>query len=264
MHRILDIIIILPIFVAHKQQDVIAMKVAQKIAQKINNMQAGTTFKYQQLDIDADEYIAAAKAIERLIAIETIKRISTGVFYKPKKTVFGEIRPGEEELIKPYLFEQNKRIAYITGLALYNRLGLTTQVPRTIKIASLSKRISINTGSIQGKPVKSYVDVNNNNYYLLELLDVLKDFTKIPDLDKKMAVKYLLKKLQDFSEKDKVLIIKYALKYPPRSRAFLGALLNKLGKQDTTSLKHSLNPFSNYKFGIDTNLLPTILKWNIK
>jgi len=44
------------------------MKVAQKIEKKIKRMQEGSTFKYQQLNIPADEYTAAAKAIERLIA----------------------------------------------------------------------------------------------------------------------------------------------------------------------------------------------------
>ena len=42
-----------------------------------------------------------------------------------------------------YLFENKNRIAYITGTLLYNQLGLTTQIPAVIKIAS-QKRIYIN------------------------------------------------------------------------------------------------------------------------
>ena len=110
------------------------MKVAGKIERKINRMQEGTTFKYQQLSIDQSEYSAAAKAIERLIKKGMIRRVSTGVFYKPKQSAFGELRPREEELLKPYLFQDGKRIAYITGVSLYNRMGLTTQVPNTIKV----------------------------------------------------------------------------------------------------------------------------------
>lgn len=228
-------------------------------------MEDGTTFKYQQLDITPDEYSAAAKAIERLIAKEVIKRISTGVFYKPKKTAFGELYPREEELVKPYLFVQNRRIAYITGTVLYNRMGLTTQVPKTIKIASRSKRITVSKLNVQAKPVKSYVDVTNNNFYLLEILDVLKDFTKIPDLNKKMAIKYLVNKLMELSERDRSRIIKYALQYPPRTRAFLGALLTKTFIDlDTAVLKQSLNPLTNYSLGIKKELLSTVSNWNIK
>ena len=241
------------------------MKVAQKIERKIKRMQEGGTFKYQQLNIAADEYTAAAKAIERLIAREIIKRVSTGVFYKPKKTVYGKLRPSENELIKPYLFLQNKRIAYITGTALYNRMGLTSQIPKAIKLASRSKRIYINTGEIQAKPVKSYVDVTNDNYYLLEILDVLKDFLKIPDLNKRLAIKYLLNKLKKLSVKEKTRIIKYAFQYPPRVRAFLGALLSKSSdNQDIAALKQSLNPLTTYDLGIKKEWLLTASNWNIK
>jgi len=53
------------------------------------------------LDLKPKEFCAAAKAMERLIAKDAIKRISPGLFYKPKKIVFGEFKPSEEELLKP-------------------------------------------------------------------------------------------------------------------------------------------------------------------
>src|SRR5699024_6917242 len=109
------------------------MGVTQKIQHKISKLAEGSTFKYEQLAIEPQEYVAAAKAIERLIEKDVIKRVSTGVFYKPKKTAFGELKPNEEEILKPYLFEKGKRIAYITGISLYNQMGLTTQIPTNIK-----------------------------------------------------------------------------------------------------------------------------------
>ena len=124
------------------------MKVAQKIEKQIKKLKGGTTFKYQQLFIELREYSAAAKAIERFIEKGIIKRVSTGVFYKPKQTIFGELKPNEQELLKPYLFQNKKRIAYITGISLYNRMGLTTQVPKSIKIASRDKRITVSLGNI--------------------------------------------------------------------------------------------------------------------
>ena len=165
------------------------MRITQKIQNEISKLADGTTFKYEQLAIEPQEYVAAAKVIERLIAKGVIKRISTGVFYKPKKTVFGELRPNEDELLKPYLFEKGKRIAYITGTSLYNKMGLTTQIPKNIKIASRDKRISVSRGNVKATPVKSYVDVNDKNFYLLELLDVLKGFKEIPDWIKVQQLK---------------------------------------------------------------------------
>ena len=167
------------------------MKVAQKIEKQISKIKEGTTFTYQQLSIEQSEYSAATKAIERFIEKGIIKRVSTGIFYKPKQTIFGELKPNEEELLKSYLYQNNKRIAYITGTSLYNRMGLTTQVSKSIKIASRDKRITVSIGNIKGVPVKSYVDVTDKNFYLLEILDALKDFKKIPDLDTSSAIKII-------------------------------------------------------------------------
>lgn len=240
------------------------MKVAQKIERKINRMPEGTTFKYQQLGIAPSEYSAAAKAIERLIKKRMIKRVSTGVFYKPKQSAFGELRPREEELLKPYLFQDGKRIAYITGGSLYNRMGLTTQVPKTIKVASKVKRVTTKIGKTQVKPVKSYVDVTNENYHLLEILDALKDFKAIPDLDKKSAIVLLNNKINKLSENDQSRMIRYALKYPPRATALLGAILElPKKKNDLESLRKNLNPLTTYKLGIKKETLPTAPQWNI-
>ena len=243
------------------------MKVAQKIENKIKTLKEGTTFKYQQLSIESNEYSAAAKAIERLIEKGIIKRVSTGVFYKPKQTIFGELKPNEEELLKPYLFQNNKRIAYITGVSLYNRMGLTTQVPRNIKIASRDKRITVSVGNIKGNPVKSYVDVTDKNFSLLETLDALKDFKKIPDLDKNSGIKIISNQLKKLNTKEIKQLIDYALSYPPRVRAFLGALLEQINffiDSELKTLIKSLNPLSEYNYGIDKKILPTITNWNIK
>lgn len=242
------------------------MNVTQKIEKQIKRVKEGYTFKYKQLSIELDEYGAATKAMERLIEKGIIKRVSTGVFYKPKQTVFGELKPNEEELLKPYLFENNKRIAYITGISLYNRMGLTTQVPRKIKIASRDKRISVSLGNIKGSPVKSYVDVTDKNFYLLEILDALKDFKKIPDLNNKTAIKILTTKLNALNTNEIKQLVKCVIAYPPRVRAFLGALLENIdsSNNELEKLKKSLNPLSEYDYGISENLLSTTLNWNIK
>jgi hypothetical protein len=240
------------------------MKVAEKIERTINRIQEGTTFKYQQLGIDPIEYSAAAKAIERLNRKGVIKRVSTGVFYKPKQSVFGELRPQEEELLKPYLFQFGKRIAYVTGSSLYNRMGLTTQVPQNIQVASKEKRVTTTLGKTQVKPVKSYVDVTNDNYCLLEILDALKDFKTIPDLDKRSAIALLNNKIHALSESDRLMIASYALKYPPRVAALLAAILELSGhKNCLESLRANLNPLTSYKLGIGKEILETAPKWNI-
>ena len=241
------------------------MNIAKKIEKIIDNIEQGNTFTYKDLAINKKEYSATSKTIERLIKKGIIKRISTGVFYKPKKTVFGELKPDEEKIITPYLFKNGKRIAYITGLLLYNKMGLTTQIPKEISIASREKRIYISKGNIKANAVKSYVEVTDENYKYLEFLDALKDFKQIPDLDKKSAIEILTGILKKFNKKQTKELLKTAFSYPPRVRAFLGALLECTGKKiNLNSLDESLNPLSEYKLGITKEILPTVEKWNIK
>ena len=241
------------------------MNIAKKIEEKINNIEQGNTFTYKDLAINKKEYSATAKTIERLIKKGKIKRVSTGIFYKPKQSVFGELKPDEEKIITPYLFKNGKRIAYITGLLLYNKMGLTTQIPKEISIASREKRIYITKGNIKANAVKSYVEVTDENYKYLEFLDALKDWKKIPDLDKKSSIEILTNILKKFNKKQTQELLNIALSYPPRVRALLGALLEYSKKKiKLNCLEESLNPLSEYKLGLTKDFLPTIEKWNIE
>ena len=241
------------------------MNIAKKIEEKIDSIVKGNTFTYKDLQINKREYAATSKTIERLIKKGKIKRISTGIFYKPKQSAFGELKPDEEKIITPYLLKNGKRIAYITGILLYNKMGLTTQIPKEISIASREKRIYIAKGNIKANAVKSYVEVTDENYKYLEFLDALKDWKKIPDLDKKSAIVILTNILKKINKKQTNELLNIALSYPPRVRAFLGALLEYSKKKiNLNCLEESLNPLTEYKLGISKDILPTIEKWNIK
>jgi len=59
-------------------------------------------------------------------------------------------------------------------------------------------------------------------------------------------------------------MVRLALKYPPATRALLGALLEALQQsQATESLFKSLNPITKYKLTGATKALSTTEKWNI-
>ena len=241
------------------------MNITKKIKENLKIIKEGETFTYKDLLIEKNEYQSAAKSIERLIKKGIIKRISPGIFFKPKQTVFGELLPSEEEILKLYLYKNDRRIGYITGVYLYNKLGLTTQIPQTIKIASREKDIKVNKSNLKVKSAKSYVDVTNKNFQYLEILDAIKDFKKIPDLNIETGINILLNILKDFKRDEIKKLIKYGLKYPPRTRALLGALLEEIGvKDELKELKNSLNPLSEYFFGIKKEILKTAENWKIR
>jgi len=241
------------------------MKIAEKISQQIKCIPEDSTFGYEQLNIGKEEYVTAAKALERLQKKGIIKKVSKGIFYKPKSTVFGLLKPNEQELLKPYLFQDGRRIAYITGNYLYNQLGLTTQLSKHLTIACRSKRIYINTATIKATPVKSYAEVTDDNYQLLGFLDAIKDLKTIPDAVIESALTIFSSRIQKLEMQKITELIEYALLYPPRVRALLGALLEQTYPNYNLSLlKDSLNPLTKFELGISHKYLKTSLNWNIR
>ena len=241
------------------------MTVTNKIEASIRQIANGEVFTINQLKLENGEYQAAVKALGRMTKIGAVKRSMPGKYYKPEKTTFGDLKPGEEQLLKLYLFNNGKRIAYITGTSLYNKMGLTTQVPATIKIASYDKRVNTKVGAVDVKPAKSYVEVREANFRLLEILDAIKDFRKIPDLDRGAGLKRLKQLIKTLCNDDIDKLLKISLKYPPRVRALTGALLENIGfkMERLKILRSTLNPLSVYCFGITKAELPELETWNI-
>ena len=241
------------------------MTISQKIEKRIESITTGTTFRYEDLDIEASEYGAATKSIGRFVDKGTLQRASKGVFYKPRQTVFGLVKPSDYELLKPYLFKNNKRVAYITGIQLYNQMGLTTQMPFTIEISGKSRLKITKVGNIKVKSIKNFIEVTDDNYQLLGILDTFKDFDTIPDIDRTTAIKLLINNVKKLTPQQTQEFMMYALKYPPRVRAFVGATLENIDKTlDLINLKKSINPLSKYKVGITSILLPNANNWNLK
>ena len=242
------------------------MKVAEQIRAKIKKIPEGKPFGYDALGIAPDDFFTAAKALERLQKKGTIKKISKGLFYKPQMTVFGELGPDYNGILKKYLYKDGKRVGYITGTEVYNQLNLTTQMAFRTKIATNRSRKKIDKGWLKTNVVKAYAKVTEANYALLGILDALKDIKKIPDTSTSQAVKILMPKIKLFARKDVETLIQLALQYPPRVKALLGAIIETLfvSEFDLKPLKKTLNPSTTYKLGIKTDILPLAQNWNIR
>lgn len=242
------------------------MTLTAQIKDTITRIPEGKTFRYSDLPIDKTEFVSAAKVLERLQKDSYIKKLSKGVFYRPQKTVFGEIKPDYEEQLKLFLFDGEKRIGYETGLALYNRMGLTSQVPFRTKIATAIRKNSIDRDLVKVDFVKSYIEVTEDNYQVLGLLDALKDIKDIPDTAVSNSIVILSSVFKKLPKKEAIHLIESSLSYPPRVRGLLGAMLEDLGVSDQIlqTLKGSLNPFTKITLGVSENSLSTAKNWNIQ
>ena len=241
------------------------MKVAEQIRKTIETIPESQPFGYADLGIEPANFVTAAKALERMQKKGTIKKVSKGVFYKPEMTRFGALGPDYNALLRRFLYKDNKRVGYITGGELYNQLNLTTQNYFRTKVATNRSRKKIEKGWLKTSTVKSYVEITEENYQLLGILDAIKDIRNIADTSTAKAIKILAAKLEKFDKKDIQSLIEFALQYPPRVRALLGAIVEeRFGNQfNVESLQNSLNPTTTYKLKIKESDLSTIKNWNL-
>ncbi len=79
------------------------MNVAENIRDKIESIPQSTPFGYAQLDLSPGDFLAAAKALERLQKKGTIIKVSKGIFYKPEISFLGAMPPNYDLILKNYL-----------------------------------------------------------------------------------------------------------------------------------------------------------------
>jgi len=235
------------------------MSVAKITRNFIEQIEESKIFTYN--DIPSNKKSSVAIELSRLFKKGVVKKISKGKFYKPKQSRFGEISPSDEAIAKSYLGEED---GYITGYGGYNQLGLTTQIPNVITIASnrVPSRIRIENVNIRFVPNIANGGVKDTQ--LLQILDALRDIKNIPDNSPNDVVLSIKKIVKKFDEKKIKKMLKLISKYPPRVKAIFGAILNDIGRwEEAYLLKEMLNPLTTYKIGISENALENRDEWKI-
>ena len=138
------------------------MTVSTAVAQSIDQYVPGQVFGYRDLPLYQSKPSNVVQIVNRLVKKNEIKRLSKGKFYKPKQSVIGDLKPSDSELLKTVMFKNGAVRGYITGTALFNQLGLTTQVPMLRAVGqslppaglSLSRhRLIVNSGHVMSIPV---------------------------------------------------------------------------------------------------------------
>ena len=208
---------------------------------------------------------ALVKALNRLAAAGEIVKLAKGKFYKPDKSPFGELPPGQYQVIKDLLESGGKLAGYLTGLSTYNTLGLNTQVGSTIQIGRNDVRPSFKRGRYTISFVKQKNVITKENIPLFQLLDALRFIKKISDSSIKKSCRILQNLIFSLSEKELKTIVRLSMKYQPSTRALLGAILCDIGRDEITEkLKKSLNPLTSYTIPGISEVLLSASRWNIK
>ncbi len=135
----------------------------------------------EELGKDAAEVKKAVNVtMARLEKDGYVIRLAKGVYCKKVKTAFGFYMPNKDDLFcRQLLQDKDKIIGYETGLSALNRLGLVSQMPKKICIASNLHQKRVPEG-IQVEVRKPPIAVNSENYRYLQILDTIRDLDRAP------------------------------------------------------------------------------------
>ncbi len=239
--------------------------IAKSVSKKVNNIAPGYVFTYSEIIGEPNKAEATIKALNRLVFSGRLKKISRGRFYIPEKSPFGELDPSEYQIAKDLLEKDNRPIGYLTGLSIYSKLGLTTQIGNIIQIGRNSVRPPLTRGKYKITFVLQKNNIKKENIPLLQLLDAIKYFNKIPDSDIKFVINRFKTLISEMSTNRLKHFVNLLLKYPAKTRALTGAILEETGNNNFMDIiKSTLNPITIYKLGLTKEVLSTAENWNIK
>ena len=240
------------------------MKVSDYIIFKIGRLPKGYVFTYEDFIDEVNKKEAIIKALNRMAASGKIAKLSKGKYYKPENTPFGKLQPSQAQIVKDLLEENGKILGYLTGYSIYNQLGLTTQVSNTIQIGKNEIRSAFKRERYSISFVKQKNTITKENIPLLQILDAIRYIKNIPDAKIEASCRRFLGILQTLKPKERETMVRLALKYPPATRALLGAMFDELTEVNLAKdLMKSLNSITKYKLnGVQAALL-TAEKWNI-
>ncbi len=239
------------------------MKTTEYIASIIDRLPKGYVFTYIDFTTAVNKKEAIIKALNRMVTSGKIAKLAKGKYYKPESTPFGNLQPNQAQVVKDLLEDEGKMLGYLTGYSIYNQLGLTTQVSNTIQIGKNQIRPSFKRERYTISFIRQKNTITKETIPLLQILDAIRYIKKIPDATVESSCKRLLSIIKKLSNQEKDTLVRLAFKYPPATRALVGALLDELQKSTLTeSLYKTLNPITKYKLAGATTL-KTAEKWNI-
>lgn len=151
--------------------------------------------------------------MKKLVDDGSLNRLYNGVYFRNYVNAFGEEgNISFERLIeKRFISREGRIFGYVTGYALVNEAGLTTQVPPVLEIASNKASTAQRKIELAGRKAiiyKPVVEINGENVSSLRFLDlmacidkyaefqtegqnVLKRFTKETNVDFDLVKRYI-------------------------------------------------------------------------
>ena len=240
------------------------MTIAKQVSVTVDQIPLGTIFTRADFAAAKKNPEAVTKTLNRMVTTGAIKKISKGKFFKPEGSIFGELQPGRDQLIKDLLEKNGKITGYLTGTGVFNQMGLTTQISHTIEIGKNSIRPAFNRQGIRVQVILQRNPITATNLHLLQLLDAIRYIKSIPDTRPGDTVVRIMAILEKLSVREFREFVRLASNYSPATRALAGAMLDTIGFSNMAiTLRNSLNPLSKFKFPGTSYVLRNGAEWNL-
>lgn len=191
---------------------------------------------------------AVAQALSRLTRQGRIERLSKGIYYSPRQTTFGKTLPSPAAIQK---LASRRKTVFPSGISAANLLGFSTQSAGRAEVAtsslSLPRKLMGTETVIHTRLPEAWAGLSAED---AALLDFLRRGGRTSELSPERTVRKTLAILSERGRFERLLKVAYS--EPPRVRAILGAVGQQLGKKPSQlrPLKDSLNPFSQFDFGL--------------
>jgi hypothetical protein len=232
--------------------------IATHVRQKVEH---GGERLWRVKDFEDMPFTAVAQALSRLTKSGKIERLSKGLYYRARKTTFGQSRPNPAAIRQ---LARKEHSLYPAGLSAANLLGFSTQNPRHNELAtsesSIPRKLIGKDTIVHTKRPHAWLRLSETDAALLDFLRHSGRHSELTPDDTIRRTIELLSEKKRFEN-----LFQVADTEPPRARAILGALGEYIGKNKTTisHLRESLNPLSKFDFGLFAQL-PNARHWQAK
>jgi Family of unknown function (DUF6088) len=238
----------------------------QRLLQRLHQLTPGQIVRFSDFEELGLSAPAVASALNRLTRTGQVQRVAKGRYRVAPTGRFGPVPPSEQQILASLLqAPATGSLEYPTGAAIFNRLGLTTQVPREIEIATPRPKPARQIGTVRVRYVRNAGAGRPEEIALRQLLDALRRIKRVPDARPANVLLHLREMVRQLPAAEKRRLVDLALTYNPATRALLGALLEQVGESTlATALRQSLNPLSTYRLGLSAADLPNRDPWRIR
>jgi hypothetical protein len=225
-----------------------SLTISERVSRKIDSKGPDSLWTFA--DFKGMPETAVAAALCRLLKKGTVSRVRKGVYYVPKDTRFGRTVPESPRVAEAILNARGIHFCK-SGLEMYNKLGITTQVSPVVTLVVDRDLNSFETGV----PGRIRIRSVHNPARLMDeeraALDALREINSIPDSSPEHVVRNLVKLVRSealsFSR-----LVTASFAEPPRVRALLGMIGSIIGADESllAKLRESLNKTTKFKLGL--------------